>query len=102
MNAGTTLNVFPNEAIMEGSIRYFKSEVIDIFAARIESIAQNIAEAMMCKCEVKVERLYPPTVNHPSEVAHIKRLTEKWFGPNRTILEQMAWSQSFHFHFWPK
>jgi metal-dependent amidase/aminoacylase/carboxypeptidase family protein len=39
MNAGTTLNVFPNEAIMEGSIRYFKSEVIDIFAARIESIA---------------------------------------------------------------
>ena len=81
MNAGTTQNVFPNECIMEGSIRYYKTEVIDVFAARIESIVENIAKAMMCKCEIKVERLYPPTINHPREVAHIKRLTEKWFGP---------------------
>lgn len=66
---------------MEGSIRFFKPEVIELVAVRIEAITKGIAEAMMCKFDVKIGELYPPTVNHPREVAHIKRLAEKWFGP---------------------
>lgn len=35
----------------------------------------------MCKVEVKINDLYPPTINHAKETAHIRRLGEKWFGP---------------------
>jgi len=79
--AGSVLNVFPNEALMEGTIRFYKDDVFEKVKARIDTIASNIAEAMMCKVEVKINDLYPPTINHPKETAHIKRLAEKWFGP---------------------
>lgn len=99
MKAGSVLNVFPNDAIMEGSIRYFKEDVVDKVKERIEALSHGIAEAMQCKAEVVVHKLYPATVNHPKEAEHVRRLATKWFGPEHVSdleLPMMA-SEDFSF-----
>ena len=67
LKAGSVYNVYPDEATMEGTMRYYNEAIVDKIKDRIESIAQNIAKAMMCTCEVTVKHRYPPTVNHPTE-----------------------------------
>ena len=80
-NAGHATNVFPDEATMGGTIRSFNLETQEKVIARIEKISKEIASAMECKAVVEINRLYPPTVNTPTESEHIWRLGTKWFGP---------------------
>ena len=65
--AGTTDNVFPDDAFMQGSIRSYKQEVRDKVSERIKTIATEIAKANECRAEVDIITLYPEVWNHHTE-----------------------------------
>ncbi len=67
IHGGDTWNVIPDEVVLRGTTRSFKSELQDAMEAAIRRIAEGVAEAMGASVAVRYERRYPPTVNSPAE-----------------------------------
>lgn len=65
MHSGSALNVFPDTAWAEGTIRSFDAESLDKLKGRIHTLSNQIASAYDCTAEVKLVDLYPAVVNHP-------------------------------------
>jgi amidohydrolase len=66
VHSGTTFNVIPNEAVLEGTIRTFDMGVRQQVLARFEQIVRGIAETLGCQAEVTIKRVTPALVNHIS------------------------------------
>ncbi len=65
-HAGSTFNVIPNEAEMEGTVRSFDRAVRESMPERMERILKGLGEAMRVEFEMKYRYGYPPTVNDPA------------------------------------
>ena len=66
---------------------------------RIREISEHTAKAMMCEVDCDIRPLYPPTINHATEAEHIRRLAEKWFGPEHTTDHDLPMTASEDFSY---
>ncbi|MDQ2663305.1 MAG: M20 family metallopeptidase [Candidatus Eremiobacteraeota bacterium] len=62
--SGTTFNVIPNEAEMEGTVRSFDAAVRESMPERMERILKGLCEAMRVEYHLRYRFGYPPTVNN--------------------------------------
>ena len=67
VHGGDTWNVIPDEVILRGTTRSFRTEVQDIIEDGIRRIAEGVASSQGAKVRVRYERRYPPTVNTEEE-----------------------------------
>ncbi len=67
IEAGTTNNVIPPDAFMEGTIRTLDEDVRSTLHAGLERVAQHTAQAHGCSCTSDIIPGYPVTVNHQAE-----------------------------------
>ena len=63
MEAGTTSNVIPETAFLEGTIRSLNEHSRAALKDGVERVAHGVASAHGCSCSVEVEQGYPVTVN---------------------------------------
>ena len=63
VHSGTTFNVIPQEATLEGTIRTFDRGVRQKILERFEQIVRGVAQALGCQAEVMIKRVTPPLVN---------------------------------------
>lgn len=63
IHSGDTWNVLPQEAIIRGTVRTFKTAVQDLAEKRIKEIAAGIAQTFDASVCVNYQRRYPATVN---------------------------------------
>jgi amidohydrolase len=66
IHGGARKNIIPDQVEMTGTIRTFDEEMRQDVHARIQQIAQSIAQANHAQAEVKIEKAAPPTVNDPA------------------------------------
>jgi len=66
-HAGQSRNVIPASARLEGTVRSFKPEVRDQLEDAIKRVVDGVCTAHRVLAEIKYDRRYPPTVNHPGE-----------------------------------
>lgn len=66
-HAGDTWNVIPQEAVLRGTVRTFRSHVQDLAEASIKRIASSIAESFGGSATVDYQRRYPATINTARE-----------------------------------
>lgn len=102
MEAGHTYNVFPDTAIMQGTIRSYDNAVADKVVERIKKIATDVARGLDCQAEVTVntEGVYPPVINPPRETNIVKSLARKWFGPQHLSEGDLPLTASEDFSFY--
>lgn len=62
-HAGSTFNVIPDVAEMEGTVRCFDREVRASMPKRMERILRGLSEAMRVEHDLRYREGYPPTVN---------------------------------------
>ncbi len=67
MHAGDAYNVIPESAVLRGTIRAFKPEVMKMLKANIERVARGIGEGLGASVRADVREIYPPLVNNPTE-----------------------------------
>ena len=79
IESGTTFNIIPDKAFMQGTVRTFNQEVRATIPERMERIIKGISEAMRCKSEFTYKHVLPPTVND-------KEFTEKAADVARALL----------------
>jgi amidohydrolase len=69
IHAGSTDNVIPDDATLNGTVRTFSMEVLDLMEQRMRDIATHTAAAFDATVEFKLLRSYPPLFNHAKETA---------------------------------
>jgi hippurate hydrolase len=69
IEAGTTTNVIPETATIEGTVRALDETSRSTIHDGIHRVATGISAANSCTCSVEIERGYPVTVNHPAQSA---------------------------------
>jgi hippurate hydrolase len=99
IHGGDTWNVIPDDAVLRGTVRTFKTELQDAIEAGIRRVAAGIASAMGTSVEVRYERRYPPTVNSEKETEIAAVIAADVVGDanvNRSLLPTMG-SEDFAF-----
>jgi hippurate hydrolase len=74
IHTGEATNVIPESCVMEGTVRTFTTEVLDLIERRMKTIAEATAAAFECACEFEFVRNYPPTINHKAETEFARSL----------------------------
>lgn len=87
--AGTTHNVIPEEAYLEGTVRSFSSAVRTMFETEIENLVRNIAEAHGGTYEFQYIREYDALINTAAETKYFISVANDVFGKDQvTKLDQ--------------
>jgi amidohydrolase len=84
--AGDSFNVIPPAASLRGTIRAFKTEVMDLLTQRIHEIAGGVAAALGCTAEVHVEQLTLPVINAPEVNARLRPVFAR-FAPDVQVID---------------
>jgi len=67
IHAGEATNVVPDTAEIQGTLRTFTVETIDLVEQRMRALVEHTAAAFGCTAELEFVRNYPPTINHAKE-----------------------------------
>lgn len=79
-HAGTAHNILPDEAMVSGTIRALRPEILEFCENRIRDIATSLAGAFEARIDCEFIPGYPPTINHPREVDFVQKQIEAFFG----------------------
>jgi hippurate hydrolase len=71
MHAGDAYNVIPETAVLRGTIRAFRRDVMATIKEKIERIASGIAHSLGGEAKADVRVVFPPLVNNPVEAQWI-------------------------------
>ncbi|MCC6473103.1 MAG: amidohydrolase [Burkholderiales bacterium] len=82
-HAGDAYNVIPEEAVLRGTVRAFKPEVVEAMAAGIRRVCEGVAAAHGVQVEVRYLHGYPPLVNWPEQTEIAARVLEDLVGKDR-------------------
>ncbi len=74
IHTGEATNVIPDSCEIQGTVRTFTTEVLDMVERRMQQIAEATCTAFEARCEFSFKRNYPPTVNHAKETAFARAL----------------------------
>ncbi|NNE74327.1 MAG: amidohydrolase [Acidimicrobiales bacterium] len=85
IEAGTTNNVIPASAFLEGTIRALDEQTRTTLRDGVERVAHGIAAAHGCDCTCEVTPGYPVTVNDPEQAELVGEIAVGLFGQSNYI-----------------
>lgn len=99
LQAGTTFNVIPDEAQLEGTVRCFDRDIRASMPGRIERIALGVAEAMRAEIVFRYNFNYPPTVNDRSANDVVRAVAREAVGAENVVdpHEIVMWAEDMAF-----
>ncbi len=88
IHAGEATNVVPDSCELQGTVRTFTLEVLDLIEQRMRKIAQHACAAHDAQCEFEFVRNYPPTVNAPAEAAFARKVMDSIVGEANVLAQE--------------
>ena len=88
IHAGEATNVVPDSCELQGTVRTFTLEVLDLIEQRMRKIAQHACAAHDAQCEFEFVRNYPPTVNAPAEAAFARKVMASIVGEANVLTQE--------------
>ncbi len=84
IHGGTAPNIIPDLVEMQGTIRAFRDDVMQLLRERIRQIAENVAQALGVAVDVTFsEAGTPATVNDPAMAQIVRQTAIELFGAER-------------------
>lgn len=80
IHTGTTDNVIPETAYINGTIRTFSKEVQALVVKRMQEIVDGHGASFGVSAELEIEFGYPPTVNHAEQAAFAAEVADEVAG----------------------
>ncbi|MBP8205689.1 MAG: amidohydrolase, partial [Giesbergeria sp.] len=74
VHTGEATNVVPDHCELQGTVRTFSTEVLDLIERRMRQVAEHTCAAHEATCTFEFERNYPPTINTPAEAAFARQV----------------------------
>ena len=88
INAGEATNVVPDHCELQGTVRTFSLDVLDMIEQRMRDIATHTCAAFGANCTFEFERNYPPTINHPAESEFAREVMANIVGADNVVAQE--------------
>jgi hippurate hydrolase len=88
IHTGEATNVVPDSCEIQGTVRTFTYEVLDMIERRMQEVAEHTCAAFGATCEFQFRRNYPPTVNHPAETAFAREVLAGIVGADQVVVQE--------------
>ncbi|RQO81920.1 M20 aminoacylase family protein [Acidovorax sp. FJL06] len=88
IHAGEATNVVPDSCELQGTVRTFTVEVLDLIEKRMRQIAEHHCAAHDATCEFAFVRNYPPTVNSPAEAEFARKVMAGIVGEDQVLPQE--------------
>ena len=88
VHAGEATNVIPDSCELQGTVRTFSIELLDMIEQRMRDMAAHTAAAFGMVCEFEFDRNYPPTINSDTEAAFARRVLADIVGEQRVGVQE--------------
>lgn len=99
IHAGEATNVIPDSVELQGTVRTFTTEVLDLVERRMQQVAEATCAAYDARCEFEFHRNYPPTINHPAETEFVRRTLGQVVGEANVLeFEPTMGAEDFSFY----
>jgi hippurate hydrolase len=86
IQAGTTNNVIPERAVLEGTVRAVSESTRAVAMEGVRRVVDHVAAAHLCSGEVEaILEGYPVTVNDSAAAERTLQVAEALLGPERTL-----------------
>ena len=85
--AGTTNNIIPPAAYLEGTIRTFDEDVRSTIHAHVDRVANGTASAHGCTCSCTIVPGYPVTINNAEQAALTGDVATAILGSERFVFD---------------
>ncbi len=88
IHAGEATNVIPDSCELQGTVRTFTLEVLDLIEQRMQEIAEHTSAAFGVTCDFSFVRNYPPTINSAAEAEFARRVMTSIVGADNVIVQE--------------
>ena len=88
IHAGDATNVIADSCELQGTVRTFTMEVLDLIESRMKQIAESVSAAFGAQCDFGFERNYPPTVNTAAEAAFAREVMNDIVGESQVLVQE--------------
>ena len=88
VHAGEVTNVIPDSVELQGTVRTFTLEVLDVIERRMEEIVKGLCAAHGAQYDFEFVRNYPPTVNTAPEAEFARRVMEQVVGKDKVLPQE--------------
>ena len=88
IHTGEATNVVPDVCEIQGTVRTFTTEVLDLIEQRMRDIAQHTCAAFGARCEFEFLRNYPPTINHEAEAEFARQVMQSIVGEANVLPQE--------------
>jgi hippurate hydrolase len=88
IHAGEATNVIPDRCELQGTVRTFSIEVLDLIEQRMRQIAEHTCAAFDMRCEFEFVRNYPPTINSAKEAAFARQVMASIVGEAHVLVQE--------------
>ena len=88
VHAGEATNVVPDSCELQGTVRTFTLEVLDLIEARMKQVAEHTCAAHDATCEFEFVRNYPPTVNSAAEAEFARKVMAGIVGEANVLVQE--------------
>jgi amidohydrolase len=90
IHAGEANNVIPDSCELQGTVRTFTLEVLDLIESRMKKIAEHISAAHDAEVDFYFHRNYPPTINTPAEADFARKVMAGIVGAENVLPQEGA------------
>ncbi|WP_219210967.1 M20 aminoacylase family protein [Variovorax boronicumulans] len=90
IHAGEANNVIPDSCELQGTVRTFTLEVLDLIESRMKKIAEHICAAHDAEVDFYFHRNYPPTINTEAEANFARRVMAGIVGAENVLPQEGA------------
>lgn len=99
IEAGEATNVIPESVTMQGTVRTFTTDTLDLIETRMRELTQHVCAGFGASAEFEFQRNYPATVNHAAEAEFARRVMEEVVGPEHVqTFEPTMGAEDFSFY----
>jgi amidohydrolase len=96
--SGTTFNVIPDRAHLQGTVRAFDAGVRNSMPERMERVIKGVAAALRVEYEFDYHWSYPPTVNDKAINDIVRAVGAAQLGPDNVIEHDIVmWAEDMSF-----
>ena len=88
IHAGEATNVVPDFCELQGTVRTFSIEVLDLIEKRMKAIAEHSCAAFEAQCEFEFVRNYPPTINSAAEADFARQVMADIVGADKVMPQE--------------
>ena len=88
IHTGEATNVIPDSCELQGTVRTFTVEVLDLIEKRMREIAEHTCAAFGVTCEFEFLRNYPPTINAAAEANFCRQVMGSIVGADNVEVQE--------------